>query len=27
VWIKKKRDAELAKYAAEAEVDEDWMYS
>ncbi|KAG0044621.1 hypothetical protein BGZ83_010163 [Gryganskiella cystojenkinii] len=26
-WIKKKRDAELAKYAAEAEVDEDWMYS
>ncbi|KAF9188839.1 hypothetical protein BGZ51_000297 [Haplosporangium sp. Z 767] len=26
-WIKKKRDAELAKYAAEAEIDEDWMYS
>ncbi|KAF9987576.1 hypothetical protein BGZ65_003008 [Modicella reniformis] len=26
-WIKKKRDAELAKYAAEAEVDENWMYS
>ncbi|KAF9417827.1 hypothetical protein BGZ94_009858 [Podila epigama] len=27
VWIKKKREAELAKYAAEAEVDQDWMYS
>ncbi|KAF9584402.1 hypothetical protein BGW38_006598 [Lunasporangiospora selenospora] len=27
VWIKKKRDEELAKYAAEAEIDEDWMYS
>ncbi|KAF9993300.1 hypothetical protein BGZ80_001087 [Entomortierella chlamydospora] len=26
-WIKKKRDAELAKYAAEAEIDKDWMYS
>ncbi|KAF9352186.1 hypothetical protein BGX34_000132 [Mortierella sp. NVP85] len=26
-WIRKKRDAELAKYAAEAEIDEDWMYS
>ncbi|KAF9914031.1 hypothetical protein BX616_009102 [Lobosporangium transversale] len=26
-WIKKKREAELAKYAAEAEIDEDWMYS
>ncbi|KAG0227358.1 hypothetical protein B0O80DRAFT_420897 [Mortierella sp. GBAus27b] len=26
-WIKKKRDAELAKYAAEAEIDQDWMYS
>ncbi|KAF9950762.1 hypothetical protein BGZ72_007640 [Mortierella alpina] len=26
-WIKKKREAELAKYAAEAEIDENWMYS
>ncbi|KAF9978216.1 THO complex subunit 2, partial [Mortierella antarctica] len=24
-WIKKKREAELAKYAAEAEVDENWI--
>ncbi|KAG0196946.1 hypothetical protein BGX28_009531 [Mortierella sp. GBA30] len=27
VWIRKKREAELARYAAEAEIDEDWMYS
>ncbi|KAG0229988.1 hypothetical protein BGW42_001219 [Actinomortierella wolfii] len=26
-WIRKKREAELAKYAAEAEIDQDWMYS
>ncbi|KAG0253510.1 hypothetical protein DFQ27_007364 [Actinomortierella ambigua] len=26
-WIRKKREAELAKYAAEAEMDQDWMYS
>ncbi|KAG0282565.1 hypothetical protein BGZ96_000347 [Linnemannia gamsii] len=26
-WNRKKREAELAKYAAEAEVDQDWMYS
>ncbi|KAF9978569.1 hypothetical protein BGZ73_001742 [Actinomortierella ambigua] len=26
-WVRKKREAELAKYAAEAEMDQDWMFS